>query len=284
MGSIKHSRTRSAIRFPERSTRRSHTRDLAPAREQASEVVASISPRISITIVHRNAIAREGLALLLSQQPDMGIATGGRSEFNAGASSPPDVVLLAISGNDRDALREASAVLTAAPDARVIVVGPLASCADLARQVQAEVFGFVLDDASLDELLQTVRSVAAGKHVWPPEIAKSLFSQLSREAARTPVAVSTSPSMTPREREVMGLIADGLSTKEIAKALGVASFTVRAHVRNIMEKLNIHTRLAIAALVHRERAGQADSGPSVSFEAGAAPIGGSAPRLSQRAM
>ena len=284
MSSIKHSRTRSAIRFPERSTRRSHTRDLAPATKQSSEVVASISPRISITIVHRNAIAREGLALLLSQQPDMGIATGGRSEFNAGASSPPDVVLLAISGNDRDALREASAVLAAAPDARVNVVGPLASCADLARQVQAEVFGFVLDDASLDELLQTVRSVAAGTHVWPPEIAKSLFSQLSREAARTPVAVSTSPNMTPREREVMGLIADGLSTKEIAKALGVASFTVRAHVRNIMEKLNIHTRLAIAALVHRERAGQPDNGSSVSFADGAVPIGAGAPRLSQRAM
>ena len=255
MGSIKHSRTRSAIRFPERSTRRSHTRDLAPATDKSSEVVASISPRISITIVHRNAIAREGLALLLSQQPDMGIATGGRSEFNAGASSPPDVVLLAISGNDRDALREASAVLAAAPDARVIVVGPLASCADLARQVQAEVFGFVLDDATPEELLQTVRSVAAGTHVWPPVLAKSLFSQISREKTPTPAAVIASAHITRREREVMELIADGLSTKEMARKLGVAGFTVRAHVRNLMEKLNIHTRLAIAALVHRERAG-----------------------------
>ena len=252
MGSIKHSRTRSAIRFPKRPTRRSPARSLAPATEQPSEVVASISPRISITIVHRNAIEREGLALLLSRQPDMRIAPAG-----LGASSP-DIVLLAISGNNRETLRETSAVLAAAPAARVIVVGPLASCADLARQVQAEVFGFVLDDATPEELLQTVRSVAAGTHVWPPVIAKSLFSQISRENAATPAAVIASAHITPREREVMELIADGLSTKEMARKLGVAGFTVRAHVRNIMEKLNIHTRLAIAALVHRERAGQAE--------------------------
>ncbi len=252
MGSIKHSRTRSAIRFPKRPARRSPARSLAPATEQPSEVVASISPRISITIVHRNAIEREGLALLLSRQPDMRIAPAG-----PGASSL-DIVLLAISGNDRETLREASAVLVAAPDARVIVVGPLASCADLARQVQAEVFGFVLDDAGPEELLQTVRSVAAGTHVWPPVIAKSLFSQISRENAATLAAVIASAHITPREREVMELIADGLSTKEMARKLGVAGFTVRAHVRNLMEKLNIHTRLAIAALVHRERAGQAE--------------------------
>ena len=252
MGSIKQSRTRSAIRFPKRSTRRSPARDLAPAPEQSSDVVASIRPRISISIVHQNAIAREGLALLMSQQPDMVITRGAP---NAGASSP-DIVLLPISGYYRDALSEASALLAAAPAARVIVVGPLASCADLARQLQAEVFGFVLDDASPDELLQTIRSVAAGTHVWPPAVAKSLFSELSREKEVTPAAVIATAHITPREREVMALIADGLSTKEMARKLGVAGFTVRAHVRNVMEKLNIHTRLAIAALVHRERASQ----------------------------
>jgi len=254
MATIKNSRTRSAIRFPKRATRRSAARNNAPAAEQPSEVVATIRQRISIAVVHRNTIAREGLALLLSGQPDMRIAQVGP---NAGDSSP-DIVLLAISGNDRETLREASAVLAAAPDARVIVVGPLASCADLARQVQAEVFGFVLDDATPEELLQTVRSVAAGTHVWPPVIAKSLFSQISRENAVAPKAVVASAHLTPREREVMELIADGLSTKEMARKLGVAGFTVRAHVRNIMEKLNIHTRLAIAAFVHRERAGEAD--------------------------
>lgn len=252
MGSIKNSRTRSAIRFPERSTRRSTVRDHAPAAEQSSDVVASIRPRISISIVNQNAIEREGLALLLSRQPDMGVVP---SAPNAGASSP-DIVLLAISKYDRGALTEASALLAAAPAARVIVVGPLASCADLARQLQAEVFGFVLDDATPDELLETVRSVAAGTHVWPPAVGKSLFSELSREKERTSASVLANAHITPREREVMVLIADGLTTKEMARRLGVASFTVRAHVRNLMEKLNIHTRLAIAALVNRERTSQ----------------------------
>ena len=257
MGDTMRSTKRAELRFPERS-RRTSGRETLPGKEPRAEVVATIVPRISITVVHHNEIARHGLALLLSRQGDMGVVASSGGDLDIVRDGGADVVLLALGTQDRDGMRHATSVLAAAPNARVIVIGPLCACADLACLVQAGVFGFVLEDASSDELLRTVRSVASGTHVWPPPIAKTLFSQLAREGAhRDPSARGPGPRMTNREREVMALIADGLRTKEIAERLGVASFTVRAHVRNIMEKLDLHTRLQIAAYVYREREGQA---------------------------
>jgi DNA-binding NarL/FixJ family response regulator len=283
MGDIIHARTRSAIRFPERA-RRARGRDLPLATDEVAEIVAAIVPQISICIIHQNEIAREGLSLLLSRQSDMAVVASCGGDLGSARDSRPDIVLLALGAQDRDGMRHATSVLAAAPSARVIVIGPLGACADLACLVQAGVFGFVLEDATAEELLRTVRSVASGTHVWPPSIAKTLFSQLSREGAhRDQSARGTGPRMTPREREVMALIADGLRTKEIAQQLGVASFTVRAHVRNIMEKLDMHTRLQIAAHVYREREGQSlASGPTLGGEARR--VVARAPMLEQRAM
>jgi DNA-binding NarL/FixJ family response regulator len=281
MGDIIHARTRSAIRFPERARR---ARGHPSPTDEIAEVVAAIVPRISICIIQQNEISREGLSLLLSRQSDMAVVASCGSDLASVRDSRPDIILLALGAQDRDGMRHATSVLAAAPSARMIVIGPLSACADLACLVQAGVFGFVLEDATSEELLRTVRSVAGGTHVWPPSIAKTLFSQLSREGAhRDQSARGAGPRMTPREREVMALIADGLRTKEIAQQLGVASFTVRAHVRNIMEKLDMHTRLQIAAHVYREREGQSLVSP--------APLGGEAsrvvprtPMLEQRAM
>ena len=152
-------------------------------------------------------------------------------------------------------MRQVGDVLAAAPNARVIVIGSTNACTDLASLMQAGVYGFVLEDATSDELLRTIRSVASGNHVWPTAIANALFSQRAHEGAREP-ARGAPARMTNREREVMSLIADGLRTREIAERLGVASFTVRAHVRNIMEKLDLHTRVQIAKYVFQERAGE----------------------------
>jgi DNA-binding NarL/FixJ family response regulator len=82
----------------------------------------------------------------------------------------------------------------------------------------------------------------------------TLFSRIARDAVATGrPEVLESVRMTPREREVINLIAEGLSNKEIAERLGIATYTVRSHVRNVMEKLMLHTRLQIAAYVHRDK-------------------------------
>jgi NarL family two-component system response regulator LiaR len=272
MGDIIRSGTRSEVRFSEQA-RRARGRDPSSAPERIAETVAAIVPRITISIVHQNEIAREGLGLLLSRQPDMAVVASCGGHLGVLRNSQPELVLLALGAQNRDGMRHATYVFAAAPNARVIVIGPPGACADLACLVQAGVFGFVLEDATSDELLRTVRSVASGLHVWPPSIARSLFSQLSRDGARRDESTrGTGPRMTPREREVMALIAAGLRTKEIAKQLSVACFTVRAHVRNIMEKLGMHTRLQIAAHVYREREDQSLAQPQPLSSVGHRPV------------
>jgi len=94
-----------------------------------------------------------------------------------------------------------------------------------------------------------------GVDVLPPELTGSLFSQIARDAvAKARPLVLESVRMTPRERQVIALISEGMSNKEIAKQLHIATHTVKSHVRNIMEKLALHTRLQIAAYAHGQTA------------------------------
>jgi DNA-binding NarL/FixJ family response regulator len=127
---------------------------------------------------------------------------------------------------------------------------------DIAEFVNAGVSAFVLKDATFDEFVATIRAVAEGRKVLPPRMTESLFSQIAKNAAeRVNPAVLDAVRMTPREREVVDLIGEGLSNKEIAARLNIATHTVKSHVRNVMEKLALHTRLQIAAYSHREGSG-----------------------------
>ena len=126
---------------------------------------------------------------------------------------------------------------------------------DIVEFVNAGVSGFILKDATFEDLVSTIRSVADGAHVLPPEMTSSLFSQIAKEAVvRGKAAALECVRMTAREREVIDLIGEGLSNKEIAARLTIATHTVKSHVRNVMEKLALHTRLQIAAFAHNEGA------------------------------
>jgi DNA-binding NarL/FixJ family response regulator len=119
--------------------------------------------------------------------------------------------------------------------------------------VNVGVSGFVLKDATFEEFVTTIRSVAAGNKVLPPLMTESLFAQIAREVGgQARASVVEAVRMTRREREVIDLIGEGLSNKEIAQRLNIATHTVKSHVRNVMEKLALHTRLQIAAYSHRE--------------------------------
>jgi two-component system NarL family response regulator len=124
--------------------------------------------------------------------------------------------------------------------------------------VNAGVSGFVLKEASFDEFVATIRSVAAGEKVLPPRLTESLFAQIARVAMERGDRQGEGEErtledvrMTRREREVIDLIGEGLSNKEIAQRLNIAAHTVKSHVRNVMEKLTLHTRLQIAAYSRR---------------------------------
>ncbi len=141
------------------------------------------------------------------------------------------------------------------PGAKVIVMDLLPVHEDIVEFVNAGVAGFIMKDASLEDLANTIKAVAQGAHVLPPQMTSTLFSQIAREAvAKGRPKLLESVRMTQRERDVINLIAEGLGNKEIAARLHIATHTVKSHVRNVMEKLTLHTRLQIAAYAHKENA------------------------------
>lgn len=208
---------------------------------------------ISIALIEDNRLVRDGIATLLQQLPDLTVvAATPRGDVAKLKEVKPHVVLLDLGLRKGDSLRVAETLRTEIPETRVIVMDLLPVHEDVAEFVHAGVSGFIMKDATLDDLVRTIRTVAEGAPVLPPEMTATLFSQIARDAitAGRP-KVLDSVRMTRREREVIALIAEGLSNKEIAAQLHIATHTVKSHVRNIMEKLTLHTRLQIAAFAHK---------------------------------
>ena len=124
---------------------------------------------------------------------------------------------------------------------------------DVAAFVRAGAAGFIMKDASFDDFLQTIRAVAAGTDVLPPQLTGSLFGQIARHVVRRGTApVLEGVRLTERERQVIDLLGEGLSNKEIAARLHIAIHTVKSHVHNVLEKLALHTRLEVAAFSRSE--------------------------------
>jgi two-component system NarL family response regulator len=166
------------------------------------------------------------------------------------------VVLLDFGLEDHDSLRLTATVREEVPEAKVIVMGLLPLQEDVAAFVRAGASGFIMKDASFDDFLTTIRAVADGADVLPPQLTGSLFGQIARHALRGGIApVLEGVRLTERERQVIDLISEGLSNKEIAARLHVAIHTVKSHVHNVLEKLALHTRLEVAAFT-RSGAGQ----------------------------
>ena len=210
---------------------------------------------ISVAHIEDNRLVREGMAALLNQTRDLVVAAGPSGDPALLRNAKPHVILLDVGLWDDDSLHVADTVKKEYPESRVIIMDLLPVQKDIAEFVNAGVSGFVLKDATVDDLVSTIRSVANGVQVLPPAMTSTLFSQIARDAVVKGRAVAMeSARITAREREVIDLIADGLSNKEIAARLSIATYTVKSHVRNIMVKLALHTRLQIAAYSHRSSA------------------------------
>jgi len=209
---------------------------------------------ISVAEIEDNRLMREGISALLNQLPDLAVIAGGASVREGWiAERHPQVVLLDLGLRNGDSLREVARVKDSYPGARVIVMDLLPAQEEIVEFVNAGVSGFIMKDASLDDLVSCIRLVAQGADVLPPQLTGSLFSQIARDAVlHGRPATMDSVRMTPRERQVVGLIGEGLGNKEIAAHLNIATHTVKSHVRNVMEKLALHTRLQIAAYAHRD--------------------------------
>ena len=207
---------------------------------------------------------RAGLRALLKAQPDLHVV-GAVADLDAALLQVPEVtphVVLVDAGlGSTDGRRCVEEIRQSAPAARVIVMDLLPAPEEVVAYVKAGAKGFIMKDATVADFVSTVRSVAGGSDVIPPVLAGTLLSHIAEDAVvhQRPEAADA-VRMTKREQEVMQLITEGLDNKAIAQQLGVAGDTVKSHVRNILEKLTLHSRLAIAA--HSRKSHDARRRPS----------------------
>jgi DNA-binding NarL/FixJ family response regulator len=211
--------------------------------------------KIRLLLIEDNRLLREGLAAMLKKQKDMNLVVtvgNGENIMKLMRKHKPDVILLDLGLRQRSSMYLVKLVKKNFPNTKIIMMDLIPLQADVLEFVQAGVSGFILKDATVNDFLKTIRSVAKGLQILPPNLTGSLFSQIVEHAINesSPSALIESVRMTKRERQVIELIAEGHTNKEIAHNLHLSTYTVKSHVHNILEKLALSTRVQIAKYLH----------------------------------
>ena len=223
--------------------------------------------KIRLLLIEDNQIRRDGIARMLKGQKDITVvaASGdGESTMLRIHDVKPNVILLYLGLRSQNCLHLVELVKKEFPKADVIVIDLAPAQGDVLQFVRAGASGFILKDASMESFVATIRSVACGEKVLPPVLNGSLFSQIIQHAASGGRAnLGKEVRMTRREREVIALLSDGLSNKQIGQRLHIATYTIKSHIHNIMEKLALHTRLGVANYAYATDAGAEERADSV---------------------
>lgn len=205
--------------------------------------------RIRVLIVDDHAVVRSGLATFLQAFDDfelLGVAGDGAEAVRLCAKTSPDVVLMDLLMPEMDGIAATRAIRERHPNVRVIALTSFQDQEKVQAALDAGAIGYLLKNTSADELAQAIRSARAGRPTLGPEATQALI----HAATRPP---TPGHDLTPREREVLALMAQGLNNAAIAKRLVVNRSTAKFHVSNILTKLGVTTRTeAVAfALTHR---------------------------------
>jgi len=211
--------------------------------------------KIRIIIIEDNRVLREGIIAMLNEQADMHVVASigsGNDIFLKASQTKPHIILMDVGLKNFRESSVVESIKNKMPGVKVIGMGLIPTQSDIVEFVEAGASGFILKIATVKEFIGTVRSVAQGIKVLPPSLAGSLFTHVIEHAIKKTGKITNIVRMTKREREIIVLIADGLSNKEIAQRLNIATHTVKSHVHNIMEKLALHSRLQIAKFTREE--------------------------------
>lgn len=215
---------------------------------RSAATVAAAPAALRVAIVADVRLFRDGLAELIARSDDLRVvaqvrcADAGTMEV---ATLRPDVVLWDLAGQgDVEAIR---AFATSAPDVGVLILAVDELEPEVVRLAEAGMGGCVTRDADMAELIRAMRSVAAGEFPCSPRVAGALLRRVGTLAQRS--RAETSATLTPRELEIIRLVGQGRTNKEIAAELSVELSTVKNHVHNALEKLGVHRRSEAVAMV-----------------------------------
>jgi DNA-binding NarL/FixJ family response regulator len=206
--------------------------------------------KIKLLLIEDNRLLRNGILSILKPHKDIIILASsgeGKKTIVKIKKLKPNVILLDLGLRSQNSLHVVEIVKRDLPGAKIIVMDLAPIQADILQYVKAGANGFILKDASLNDFLITIRTVAEGSTVLPPLLVDSLFSQIVENAVRDGKSeIKEAVKMTKREREVIALLSEGMSNKEIGQRMHISTYTIKSHIHNIMEKLALHTRLEIA--------------------------------------
>jgi len=199
--------------------------------------------KIRILLADDHTVLRRGLRLLLEGQPEFSVvaeAADGNQAVDAAATSKPDVVILDIAMPNLNGIEAAQRILAASPGTAIVVLSMHADESYVLRALKAGAKAYLLKDSAEGDLIEAIKSVTHGKMFFSPEITKMLAEDYVREIRGRGIEDSYE-LLTPREREILQLLAEGKSNKDIATLLNLSLYTVETHRRNLQDKLNLHS-------------------------------------------
>jgi DNA-binding NarL/FixJ family response regulator len=215
--------------------------------------MAALPVLTRVLVVDDQPVVRAGFAAILDAEPDLsvvGMAADGAAAVELAGSLRPDVVVMDIRMPGMDGLT-ATRLLTGKPDPpRVLVLTTFDLDAYVFEALRAGASGFLLKDANPDDLIAAIRVVAAGDGMLAPAITRRLIAAFAGGAVTPPAGGTPPPGLTPREHEVLTLVASGLSNAEIGERLGVATGTVKTHVNALLSKLGVRDRVQATILAY----------------------------------
>jgi two-component system NarL family response regulator len=209
---------------------------------------------VRVLIADDQAVFRRGLRAVLAEEPGIEVvaeASDGDETLAKVEELAPDVVLLDVRMPKRSGLDVARALQAVAPTTRILMVTVSDEEEDLFEAVRAGASGYLLKEISVEEVADAIRQVAQGQSLISPLMASKLMAEFNALAERAE-ARFPAPTLTSRELEVLSLAAKGLSNRDIAERLFIAENTVKNHIRNILEKLHLHSRMEAVMYAVRE--------------------------------
>jgi two-component system NarL family response regulator len=213
--------------------------------------------KLRVLIVDDHALFRRGLQMVLRQEADIdvvGEAADGHEAVEKAQELMPDVVLMDVRMPGQSGIKATEQIRDNIPHAKILMLTISDEEADLYDAIKAGASGYLLKEISIDEVADAVRSVWAGQSRISPSMASKLlteFAAMSRRAEERQQLPA--PRLTDREMEVLKLVAQGMNNRDIAKELFISENTVKNHIRNILEKLHLHSRMEAVVYAVREK-------------------------------
>jgi DNA-binding NarL/FixJ family response regulator len=212
---------------------------------------------LRVLIADDHALFRRGLEMVLEKEPDIevvGEATDGMQAVEKAQELMPDVILMDVRMPKRSGIEAATAIKDLLPHVKILMLTISDEEADLYEAIKAGASGYLLKEIPIEEVADAIRSVWAGQSRISPSMASKLlteFAAISKASEEKPQMPT--PRLTDREMEVLRLVAQGMNNRDIAKTLYISENTVKNHIRNILEKLHLHSRMEAVVYAVREK-------------------------------